>query len=296
MNLSNMEADQPSLADYGIVRRERAILDRKGVSLIYIIGNTDTGKTTLANLIASHLSVRHKTALVDLDAGQAAIGLPATFGWAMMTARGRVGKVRGMYFTGITSPVGYFEESVAGATALVAEARRRAQKIVVDTCGVAEGAYGRELHYPTVEKIRPDVVIAIENAHELDSVIESFEEGGWPIVIRVDAPERVKRRSPTRRRSYRAERFRKYFENAGELKLSLDSVGIVNERADAVDRIASLRNSKGRDIALAIIVEFNRGKGKAVVFTPLADTSKVQFIVMGSMKVARDGTQLAWNV
>ena len=291
-----MEDEVPTFAAYGLGRRERAIFERKGVSLIYIVGDSDSGKTTLAKLIASHLSARHKTALVDLDAGQAAVGLPTAFAWALMTRTGRVGKMRGMYFTGITSPIGRFSESVDGAATLVAEARKRAKKIVVDTCGLAAGEMGRELHHPTIEEIRPDVIVAIESDDGLDSVLDPFELGGWPIVIRVPVPDAVKKRSPGRRRSYRAARLGEYFKNATEMELSLKRVVIIREKADAADRIASLRNSKGRDIALAIVSELNRRRGKAVVFTPLSDASDVRFIVLGSMKIARDGTQLAWNV
>ncbi len=53
----------------------------KGIAII--LGATDTGKSTLAKFLISHLCQRGlKVALVDADIGQSFLGPPATIGFA----------------------------------------------------------------------------------------------------------------------------------------------------------------------------------------------------------------------
>ncbi len=48
---------------------------------IMLLGEADTGKTTLAEGLGAFLSKDFRTAAVDLDMGQSRIGPPATVGW-----------------------------------------------------------------------------------------------------------------------------------------------------------------------------------------------------------------------
>lgn len=286
-----------NLGNYGLGRRERAALARRGARVSYVIGDSDTGKTTLAACVAKLLAAKHPTALVDLDAGQASVGLPTTFAWKMCGPRGPGrGKPDGMFFAGTTSPVGYFPVAVAGAAALVAEARGRADRIVIDTCGLARGPMGMELHHTTVEALRPDVVVAIERAGELSELLAPFIRSGWPQVIRASVPDRVTTRSSARRRAYRCARFRDYFERAREIVLELDEVGILRPRRDPAGRIASLRDAGGRDLALAIVQKVDRRRGTISVLSPVPKRATIRAVVLGSMRIARDGRQLARNV
>ena len=283
-----------SLADYGLAGEGRR-LGGAGRRVIYIIGDVDTGKTTLAVTLAGLFVRKFRTAVVDLDAGQATVGPPTTLGWALWTRRGP-GRARGFYFTGITSPAGHLAGWVAGAGMLVAEARCAAEKVVVDACGLARGAAGRALHHATVDVIRPDVVVAIERSRELAELLERFERAGRPEVIRATVPAGAKARSRAVRRSYRCARFREYFAGAREVELDLGEVGVLRPRADPVGRIASLRDASGRDIALAIVEKFDVRKGTMRVLSPVPGRAKIQAVVLGSMRIARDGRQLAWNV
>lgn len=285
------------LNDYGLGRGEIAGLVRRAARVIYVIGDSDTGKSTLVGCIARRLAPAFKTAAVDLDAGQATIGLPTTFGWQMCTARGYgAGTPGGLYFTGTTSPRGHFDLSVAGAAAMVGEAWAHARKVVVDTCGLACGEAGRELHHATVEAVRPDVIVAIERHGELSELVEPLVRSGWPEVIRASAPAGVRTRSRARRRSYRCAKFREYFKRARALQLSLDKVGILRPRPDPVGRIASLRDGRGRDVALAIVQKCGSPRGTITVLSPIASATKVRAVVLGSLRIARDGRQLARDV
>ncbi len=281
------------LEEFGIRHDEAVLLSRPNARLIYVVGDVDTGKTTLAARIASWCARVRRTAVVDLDAGQATIGLPTTFAWRMAGSRGRPA---GMYFTGTTSPVGYFELSVAGAVAMVSEAGAQAEKVVVDTCGLARGPLGCQLHHPIIDAIRPDVVVAPEREDELRELLRPLEAVHSPAVLRARPPDAVRKRSWAKRRSYRRAKFRGYFAGAGAMVLRLDGVGLLRWRPDPVGRIASLRGPDGRAIALAIVQAYDARSGTLTVWTPLRSPGRVCAIVLGSMRIARDGRQLARNV
>jgi len=280
------------LAAYGLGEREIAALTRRTTRTVYIIGDSDTGKTTLAAAVARRLARTRRTALVDLDAGQATLGLPTTFGWKLCGAR-RAGE--GMYFVGTTSPTGYFDLWVEGAAELVGRARRRARTVVIDTCGLARGPEGRRLHERIADAVRPDVVVAIEREGELAELLDGLGRAGRR-VIRASVPAGVRRRSRARRRSYRCARFRAYFQGGRELCLSLDDVAVVRPRPDPVGRIASLRDEAGVDAALGIVRKVDSARGTITLWTPLRRRTAVRAVVLGSMRIARDGRQLARNI
>jgi len=283
------------LADYGLGQREIAALARRRVRIIYIIGDSDTGKSTLAAMLAAHLSQNCETACVDLDAGQASIGLPTTFAWRMHGGR-RGRKPDGMYFTGTTSPSGHFDIAVAGAAAMVSEAREHADKVIVDTCGLARGVAGMRLHHTTIEAVRPDAVVGIERRCELGGLIDPLAKSGRLLVIRASVPDCVCKRSRATRRSYRREKFRAYFAQAREIMLRLDEVGVLRPRPDPVGRIASLRDATGRDVALAIVRRVDEAAGTITLLTPAPKRIAARAVVLGSMRIARDGRQLARDI
>ena len=126
-------------------------------------------------------------------------------------------KPDGLYFVGTTSPTGAYELVVAGAAALVAEARGAAEKVVIDTCGRACGAAGRELHHVTIDAIRPDATVAIQRGDELSELIGPFEAADRPLVLHATPPEKAQARSRATRRSYRRAKFCDYFRAAREL-------------------------------------------------------------------------------
>jgi polynucleotide 5'-kinase involved in rRNA processing len=285
----------PDLSEFGLDTAAVRRLDRARARLIYLIGDSDTGKTTLAEAIADRLAPQFTTALVDLDAGQATVGLPTTFAWRLLGRRRRAWP-DGVYFTGTTSPSGHFDIAVAGAEAMVAEARMHARKMVVDTCGLARGAAGAALHHAMTDALRPDAIVVIQRESELAGLAEALGSSGRWDVIHAAAPEAIRPRSRAARRSYRRGRFRDYFARARERVLLLDTVEVLRPRPDPLGRIASLRGPEGRDRALAIVRSVGRAGDAMTVLTPLAARAPVSAVVLGSMRIARDGRQLARNV
>lgn len=276
------------LDEYGLNAAALDAVRAEDARRIYVLGDVDTGKSTLAAGLAERLSGDARTAEVDLDAGQARIALPTTFGWRMAGAEEHAG----MYFTGDTSPAGGFDRSVAGAAVVVGEASRHADKVVIDTCGLAKGAAGRRLHHATIDAVRADVVIGIQRGDELESLLRPFDHGRRPRPVRARVPDAVRPRSPSVRRSYRARRFRAYFEGAEEMRLPFAEVGLMRFRRPPVGRIASLRDRCGRDVALAIVRAYDSPRGTITVLTPRPDPAEVGCVVFGSLRIARDGRQL----
>jgi polynucleotide 5'-kinase involved in rRNA processing len=283
-----------SVGDYGLGERELGRLERSSVRLIYVMGDTGTGKTTLAASLADRLAACGPTARLDLDGGQASVGPPTTFAWRLCGKRRR--KPDGMYFTGTTSPTGHFDICVAGAARLAAEARARAETVVVDTCGLVRGDAGRRLHHAVLDAVGADAIVAIEREGELAGVLGPLGGLGRGLIVRASVPGQARRRSWAARRSYRRRRFRDYFAQGREVELDLGRVGVFRPRRDPEGRIASLRDPAGRDVALGIVQAVRSRSGTMTVWSPVPRRTRVRAVVLGSMRIARDGRQLARDV
>ena len=83
-----------------------------------VIGESDTGKTTLVTAIANTLRARRPgVAVIDADLGQSEIGPPTTIGLGRI--RRRVGRladadVVALYIVGVTSPARHLLRVVVG--------------------------------------------------------------------------------------------------------------------------------------------------------------------------------------
>jgi polynucleotide 5'-kinase involved in rRNA processing len=282
--------------EWGLGPAERRRLRDRDCRVVYVIGDSDTGKSTLVDALVAALAGRRRVAAVDLDGGQATLGLPCTFGWRRCTDHRYPGPADGLYFTGTTSPTGHLPIIIAGSACMVDAARRAARMVVVDTCGLAAGTAGAALHHATIDAVRPDAVIGICRRDELEPTLGPLERAGSPTVIRAAPPGAVRSRSRSVRRSYRARRFRDYFVDATEFELDLRRVGILRARTDPVGRIASLRDRTGRDVALAIVRRHSEAAGTLTVLTPHAGPRGISSVVLGALRIARDGRQLARNV
>ena len=81
---------------------------QKGICLI--LGGVDTGKTTLASVLAEQLAQDKPISIIDADIGQSHIGPPTTVGWAVVDKpQVDFSKISplGISFVGDITPVGH---------------------------------------------------------------------------------------------------------------------------------------------------------------------------------------------
>lgn len=113
---------------------------------ILIVGDSDTGKSTLARYLFRRLAQQgRRAAYLDLDVGQSTLGLPTTLNVGLMARAGDeefppAGE-GASFFVGATSPRGHMLPTVVGAHHLREWGRRQgAEATVVDTTGLVDKA------------------------------------------------------------------------------------------------------------------------------------------------------------
>ncbi|MFP4432426.1 MAG: Clp1/GlmU family protein [Spirochaetota bacterium] len=211
---------------------------------VFVLGETDTGKTTLVSEIAKSLLTSSEVVWIDGDPGQSVIGPPATVGSALLSrgsgsprspggSRGgtlpekRAQEVR-LRFVGGVSPVRHLLQMTVGIGGLVRAARRDHPDahIVVDSCGFVTGPVAEEFQYSLIDLLRPDILVILDRGSAVHRIAASFAGQGGPRIAWVRPPRAVRKRNTEERAAYRKRRLAHYFADMVEESLSLGDRGI----------------------------------------------------------------------
>lgn len=191
----------------------RSLRDRLAGSTgtIMIIGAPDTGKTTLAKLIAEDaLTAGSSVAYVDGDVAASTVGPPACTGMRLIRSTGDLEPGQHadeLRFVGSTSPQGVVLPHVVCVASLVELAREQAEVVVVDTTSIVAGVVGQTLKYHLWELLRPDLVVAIERGEELEPIIGMLRRFLSARIAVTEPPPGVVAVPPTERHASRMAAF-----------------------------------------------------------------------------------------
>ncbi len=209
---------------------ERALERAARSWLTLLVGDVDTGKTSLATFLANGLHARgFRTAVVDADLGQSEIGPPTTIGLGRVTrrlARLADADLIGLSFVGSASPDGHVGSTVSGTRQMADRAFRFGfERIVVDTSGLVGGELGRVLKQRKIELLDPDLVICLERAEECEPILRPLPgRGPRPEILRLPVGPRARRRSAAERRRHREAALAGYFHDSTRLRLSISGL------------------------------------------------------------------------
>lgn len=136
---------------------------------IMVIGEPDTGKSTLVALLARWFwSTSHKVAVVDSDVGQADVGPPGfvSYGFVERDITSLQSVTRnGSYLVGNTSPYRSTLSVMSGTYACVNAAQKQgADVILIDTCGLVKPGIGVQLKCVKAGLIQPDLAITLSTS------------------------------------------------------------------------------------------------------------------------------------
>jgi polynucleotide 5'-kinase involved in rRNA processing len=102
--------------------------------------------------------------------------------------------------------------------------------VLVDTCGLVSGDFGRRLKQGMIAAIDPDVVIAVERAAECDAIVRPYAAAARPTVVRVSAAAPARGRTPEMRRAHRERALAMYLSGARSIRLDLSRIPIRRPR------------------------------------------------------------------
>ncbi len=255
MDSTSLDFDTDSIFDLPLLEKIKV------KKIILVIGASDTGKTTFIKRLSSHLW-NNNAGIVDLDTGQSTIGPPATVSWGYA---GEGGTMKDFYFTGTTTPYGSLVPFLTGSKIVTEIALRMCERIIIDTTGLISGSAGRVLKQFKIDLLKPDCIVCIERGDELRHIMDVFRFQFLPYVLRLRPSAQVIRRTPVERRRYRFQKFIDYLEPSDLYMFDTGCISIrftrdILEPSFFRNRVVSLRDRTGKDVALGIVEDIIKSK------------------------------------
>jgi len=272
-----------------------AILKKENKTIM-VVGDSDTGKTTLIEELLRLLVRRYGVGVVDVDIGQSHIGPPTTIAWGLVKEKFINWEsilVEDMYFVGTTSPYGNLLPTLTGARFIYDLAKEKTDKVIIDTTGMIRGGAGKILKICMTEIIRPEILLALEREKELEHILISFKKMNFPEIFKIPVSDFVNLKSWVERRDYRERKFKDYFKETKVLTLSLDEVGLrcANLKENKESFLVSLRSKEGKDLGLGIVEKVREDKKEISIFTPLKETEEIGCIIFGNLRINLNGEE-----
>jgi len=200
---------------------------------IFLLGATDTGKTTLLTWLANALHTRgRRVAIIDADVGQSSVGPPTTIGLGLLARplpTVRELAPQALSFVGSISPRAHLLPLLVGTKRMLDRARALGvDHVLIDTTGFISGDVGRVLKQHKISLVDPDVILCVQRAGECEGILRAYRHRRKPQVLRLEASRACRRRGMEERRLYREHCLREYFANARSVTLHVDALNIVD--------------------------------------------------------------------
>jgi polynucleotide 5'-hydroxyl-kinase GRC3/NOL9 len=262
------------------------VLELRGC--IFLLGTTDSGKSTLARHLLRELTGRGKrAALVDADIGQSALGLPGTVSMKFFRTLDEVESYRceRISFIGSTTPLPVMAQLIEESGRMADAARQEAEIVLMDTTGLVAGPQGGALKLGKIRRVGPSLVIAIQRHDELEHIIRAIDD--LPVRLLKPSPS-VVNRSPAARAGNRRRRLADYFAAAapGEFLLTLRDTPFIYRNRPVNPRQAPVAagtviglNHDNETLALGIVQESDDA---SITFrSPISRLRGINRVVLG---------------
>jgi polynucleotide 5'-hydroxyl-kinase GRC3/NOL9 len=266
---------------------------------VYIVGDTDSGKTTLARWLLEEARGRESWYL-DCDPGQSELGPPATVGLARWAAgRSDGASTTGepsLAFIGSTSPARHLLQTLSGIGRL-ARTVPEDDLVVYDSSGFVSGRLGGEFQYNLVSLLRPAVVAAIDADDALRATLSPFDAAPDIDVRYLERHEDCGRKTRITRGERRTERFRRYFEGAETRRFPVSASTMhgmlpdTRARAAFRHRLCALLDRRQLVAAVAICLDAavdGRNVHALELLAPAFDPEQIASVQFGSFRLAPD--------
>lgn len=196
-------------------------LTAKDRQRVLVLGSIDCGKSTFCRFICRRLArAGKKASIIDADIGQKDVGPPGcvTSGYPDELGRYPDPANASYYFVGSVNPFGHFLPILVGISILLDSTPAPFQ--IINTTGLIHGV-GRILKGYKIEATRPESIVAIQRAGELEPLLSANRNNE---IIRIPASRRAVAKTPERRREAREKAWQEYFRKASEITFPLDKL------------------------------------------------------------------------
>ncbi len=196
-----------------------------------VLGAPGSGKTTFCLYLTGALCREGRTvAWIDADPGQPFIGPPGVLSLTAYSMASDLLKRRNpqvLSFVGNTTPVGHLLEIISGLQKLYSLAdSMNPDLILINTCGLVNGAAARELKFHEIDMIAPRNVVALQKGTEVEHLLAPHSHRAGLLLHRLPVPDDAKVSTNEARRAIREHRFKEYFRGADYQEIALHDVGV----------------------------------------------------------------------
>jgi polynucleotide 5'-hydroxyl-kinase GRC3/NOL9 len=224
-----------------------------------VLGAAGSGKTTFCLYLTGQFCRQNrKVAWIDADPGQPFIGPPGVLSLTPFSEAADVLRRKNpQYFTfvGNTSPIGHLLEMIAGLQKLVSLARAgSADLILINTCGLVNGAAARELKFHEIDIISPRYVVAIQKGNEVEHLLAPHSHRAGLLIHRLPVSGDAKLSTREARLAIREQRFKEYFRGADYKEIALNDVGVHGPGLGTGERLGFRDVNRLSKILQAVVV------------------------------------------
>ena len=222
--------------------------------LAIILGDIDSGKSTLATFLANTcLDRRLQTSVIDGDVGQTDIGPPTTT--SSSTVNKHIINLQELtpersYFVGDTSPSSVPDKLVQSITHLKDKISTGSEIVILNTDGWVREDQAVEHKLRLLDSLQPDLVLGLSLDHELDHILEIQKRP----TLRLEASRFARMRTRDERKKAREEGYRRFLENPVHLDLRFNTIKLKMFNAPKQQRLDQPSMHKG---ALAGLLDEN---------------------------------------
>jgi polynucleotide 5'-kinase involved in rRNA processing len=198
---------------------------------VMVLGAPGSGKTTFC-LYLTGLFCRQSREIfwIDGDPGQPFIGPPGVLSLTPFSEASDVLRRKSpqyIAFVGNTSPIGHLLEMVTGLQKLVNIALAgQTGLILINTCGLVNGAAARELKFHEIDMISPRFIVAIQKGTEVEHLLAPHSHRAGLLIHRLPVSGDAKLSTREARLAAREQRFKEYFRGADYQEIALNDVGV----------------------------------------------------------------------
>lgn len=281
----------------------QALLDSikqvSGGGIIYVIGANDSGKSTLCHYLAENLSQSHSSAYIDCDPGQSLIGPPTTIGLKIPFHSLEPPPRSYLYFVGSTTPRGHMLQTLVGIKKLAELAQSLGTHwIILDSSGFVLDPVAREFQFRVIDLIQPQFLIVLKQPDNDLRWTASYRHHPTIRLFQLAPSSAVVPRSPTARKDYRDQKFKRYFEMATLQDIALKGISFHGRVPDLRDParhrflLVAYCDANNLVLALGIIQSIDLRNKKMQVYAPRFDPSQIRFLQFGSICLDLQGKQI----
>lgn len=259
---------------------------------IMILGQSDTGKSTLARFLFEQALERNgPAAYIDADLGQQILGPPGAISVAVANDKDRTAlpplESSRMCFVGNTTPRGHFVQLLLGLHKLQEHAvAQGALTTIVDTSGFINPMQGAAvLKWAKVDLLKPGLVIAMQSEREMEPILAPLRRLMGERLRVLSPSQEVGQRTTEERQAHRAQRYQEYFQQAQQVQLSYRRLAVFPQRSFTPGQLLALNDESGFALALAVIEQVEEAKQALSIRTPWWGAGKVASLYLGALKL-----------